>query len=144
MSDAPCGCEMEMRAERQADELHEAALREQAAVWQRRWKCPRATRQPPPDVVDLPQQAADALASVERLTGAAGLTTCPLHYARDPAVAEACKARKWAERGELRSAVGVPSAVLIDAIDLVDRSIAARHADDSARAKRAAKSKHDG
>lgn len=143
MSDVPCGCELLRRAERDDDETR-PQLEDSGRARQANWRCPFGGHDMPDDVEQLPAPAQETLVAVERLTGARGLTTCPVYYARQPWVREACNARRWAERGELRSRYGEVSGVLCEAIDLVEHSIAARMGDDGERAKSKRKGGGDG
>lgn len=128
---AGCGCATLDRAERARDPDEAEAYRDKGARERAVWRCPCGTGAlPPGDPAELPGPAREALVAVEHLTGARGLTTCPLFYARLPWVRDAVEARKWAERGELRSYAGAPSRVLLDAISAVDAGIAARQAAD--------------
>lgn len=138
MSDLPCGCELLRRAEREDDAREQ--LEDSGRARQANWRCPFGGHEPFGEAEELPAPAQETLVAVETLTGARGLRTCPMYYARQPQVAEACRARKWAERGELRTRYGEVSGVLMEAIELVDYSIGARMADDSERAR----SKRDG
>lgn len=134
MSDLPCGCELARRAERESEEIR-PELEEQAVARQRNWSCPFGRHDLPDDVSRLPGPAQETLVAVETLTGARGLTTCPLYYVRQPHVAEACRARKLAEQHLLTVRYGDVPGVLLEAIELVDAGINARLADDSERSK---------
>ena len=140
MSDVPCGCELLRLVERDDNDETRPQLEDSGRARQANWRCPFGGHDMPDDAEALPPPAQETLVAVERLTGARGLRTCPMYYARQPQVAEACRARKWAERGELRTRYGEVSGVLMEAIELVDYSIGARMADDSERAR----SKRDG
>lgn len=135
MSDLPCGCELIGRAERSNEPEVAAQMREQGEARQANWRCPFGGHEPPANADELPGPAQETLEAVGTLTGVKCLRTCPLYYARLPQVAEACKARRWAERGELRTLYPDPPGVLLEAIDLVDAGISARMADDMARTK---------
>lgn len=149
-----CGCELREDAATAADESTRAALEAVAPAACERWQCPAADARawylaqlgvPPPETADhLDEGCREVLAAVERLTGAKGLTTCPMFYTRLPWVHAAARARRWAERGELRAAVGHPTAVLISAVDLVDRGIGRQQQREADRRKaEAAKQKND-
>lgn len=138
-----CGCAQIERAEREPDPDGAAVLRASGERLQRVWQCPCATgREPPASAEGLPAPAQEALEHVERLCGGGGFTTCPLFYARLSWVRESVRARRWAERGELRAYTGEPTRVLLDAIDAVDAGIGARqHADEIERENKR-KAKH--
>jgi len=145
MGAAGCGCAILDRSEREPDPQVAATQRERGERMRRVWCCPCGTREPPPESAEaLPEAAREALDAVEHVTGARGLTTCPLFYARLPWVAEAVRARRWAERGDLRTRYPDPPAVLLDAIDAVDAGIGARQAADEHERELKRKAKNHG
>lgn len=124
-SGTPCGCEKIQDSESEPDpqkrELQERLGKQFAAEWQ----CPRfcGARTEPHDVSPGP---AETLVAVERLTGVGGLKTCPRWYTQQQAIATACAARQWAERGLLRERYGEPSLALMQAVEVLDGAIAAK------------------
>jgi len=135
MAPHPCGC---LTADRATDSAPDeaAVARELGDARARAWRCPCATGEDPPQSADeLHPLAQEAVDRVSALTGARGMTTCPLWYARLPWVGEACRERKWAERGLLAQRVGEAAPAYMDAIDCIDASVNARMADDLRRAR---------
>lgn len=129
-----CGCQMREDSAEDDDPIEAETFEQLAPDACERWQCPAADERawklarlgvpPPADADHLDDECREVLVAVERLTGARGLTTCPLFYTRLPSVHHAAAARRWAERGELRAKVGAPSAVLVHAVDLIDEGTA--------------------
>jgi len=124
-SGTPCGCEKLEEAPTEPDPKRKRTLEETGHAFAKEWQCPRycGTNKEPAVPTDA---ARFALVGVEHLTGVGGLKTCPRWYTQQQAIATACAARQWAERGLLRERYGEPSLALMQAVEVLDGAIAAK------------------
>jgi hypothetical protein len=123
--------------DRKRKQLERDGVRDQEA-----WKCPRRDlprhAPPQPEPITSPQ-AKQALEWVANLTGAEGLCTCPLYYARLEWVSDVIRLRRWWKSGQLAQRLPHPSGVVVDAIDAIEDSITAREAWEMQRAMETAR-----
>lgn len=107
-----------------------------AALYQRAWRCPR-TKGGKIDPASLGADQLAALERVRRLTGCdpEDLRTCPGHYTRLPEAHEATRLLRWLQRGALHLRVPHPLGTQIDALDELQDSLSAREADELERLK---------
>ncbi len=140
---APCGCQIEAENEgkiltaqgRAAHAKNVEKLRDE-------WGCSgRQSDEFPPSQKHLGARCRSVLASVQRRTGfGAECTTCPFKYAATPWVERAVIAWEFAEKGELQAVERNPLPILIEAVRLVGRGVAAARKEqrerDAAEAKR--------
>lgn len=143
---SPCGCELAAQAEREADPRAKRVKLAEAKRLQAAWRCPCAGHPEPREGAPLGGPQDHTARSVQVLLGsprkgARVFDTCPLWYTRDPWVHEVVRAHGWWAKGQLRALSEHPSAVLVDAVDAVERAVRAREADDYERARRDAQSK---
>lgn len=140
---APCGCKIE--AENEEQFLTEAGRAQNARNVEKLrdvWGCSgRQSDEFPPSQKHLTRNCWSVLAAVQRRTGfGADCTTCPLKYAAMPWVERAVIAWEFSERGELLAVEPHPLPILIEAVRLVGRGVAAarkeQHERDLAEMKR--------
>lgn len=94
---APCGCDMERRAEREADPNAARMLAKSADAAKRAWGCKLAGC----DSVALDKDHEAALAAIKRMTGWSGPPTCPRAALSHPALIEALRLLPAVEHGTL-------------------------------------------
>ena len=132
MASHPCGCDLLEEASQMADPRGRAVLERDARIAQRAWACPwaglKGKRHP---------DTARTLAAVSALVGAeeGEITECPGACVRRPEAHTAVVALTWWKQGQLQLRHPWPSAALVDAIDLVNQSAAAREAAELRRAR---------
>jgi hypothetical protein len=126
MSDTPCGCDLLEEAKLVRDPRVKASKESDGKHWQEVWQCPRRSHPTPARPMD--HRAKETLNRVCDLTMAEGLTTCPLYYARLDWVGDVVRLRRWFLKGQLHLRVPHPPAVLVDAIDCIEDSVAMREA----------------
>ena len=136
MTDTPCGCDLLERAKTTRDRRVKAQLLADGAKFQSVWKCPRRAQVPKGEGPELPPAAREALDAVRDLTGAEGLETCPMYYARLEWVGDVVRLRRWFQKGQLHLREPHPPAALVDAIDCLEDSVAMREAWEVERAMR--------
>ena len=125
MGDTPCGCDLALAADEEADPRAREVLAGDAARAQRDWACPHAWHRGDPD-----PSTKTALESVARLVGAGPgeIVGCPGACVRRPEAHEGLVALRWWRQGQLQLRCPWPSAALVEAIDLIDQSVSAREA----------------
>jgi hypothetical protein len=125
MGDTPCGCDLALAADDEADSRARDVLTGDAARAQRAWACPHAGHRGDPD--PSTRAAVDAVA---RLVGAepGEITGCPGACVRRPEAHEGLLALRWWKQGQLQLRCPWPSAAMVEAIDLIDTSVSSREA----------------
>lgn len=133
MGDTPCGCDLAIDADAEADPRARAVLSDDAARLQRLWACPHAGHCGDPH----PSTQAST-AAVARLIGAepGEITGCPGACVRRPEAHEALVALRWWRNGSLAQRIPWPSPAMAEAIDLIDTSVSAREAAELRDARR--------
>lgn len=139
MSPAPCGCDLIEKAKDEKDPRAAKVLDADGQRLQQQWRCPqvcKATEEA------LPAPCAKAIANVHRLVGVdptAGdppeFTVCPCYYARLPEAIQVSRLLRLTRQGQLSLRVPNPSGAILDAIDLVEDSLALREADEFRRSR---------
>lgn len=94
---APCGCELERRAEREANPAAAKTIGEPAEAAKRAWGCPLAGC----ERVDLDEQHVKALGAIKRMTGWSAPPTCPRASLSHPALVDALRLLPAVEHGTL-------------------------------------------
>lgn len=136
LGDAACGCDLAERAAAETDPRGAEILARDAAACRAEWRCPLAGGRVGAEDLPAPQRA--ALERVSRLCGAEDgeLRACPGYYPRRPEAHRAVVLLRWLRAGALALRCPHPTGAEVDALDLVQDSLAARERDELERAKR--------
>lgn len=137
MVDTPCGCDLIERAKTTRDRRVKDQLLKDGEHFQAVWKCPRRAVIPKGESPDLPPAAVQTLEAVQDLTGAEGLQTCPMYFARLEWVGDVVRLRRWFQKGQLHLREPHPPGPLVDAIDCLEDAVAMREAWEVQRATEA-------
>lgn len=143
MGGAPCGCDLRERAASERDPRAAAVIEADGIRAQKLWRCPRVCE---PTKDPLPPACDSALRLASRLVGAEPgvLTACPGHYARTAEAHQVASLLPWYRKGQLHLRVPYPSGALVEAIDVTERALAQREADDLRRVRARAESEPKG
>lgn len=102
---APCGCDLERRAQRERNAVVRAERLREAAEARERWCCPYAGHEPR----ELPTEQREALGAIEYLTGWAGPPTCPRAALSQPGLLDALRLLPAIEHGTLPTLTHLPA-----------------------------------
>lgn len=109
---APCGCDLERRASREADPIAAKTLAAGADAARRAWGCHIADCDP----VEHDKQHAAARGAIARMTGfSPPPTTCPRAALSHPALVDALRLLPAAEHGTLHTLDHLPN-VLVESV----------------------------
>lgn len=142
MGAAPCGCAMLDRARTTKDPRGRRFLEEEGRRLQRAWRCPmRDGADADRDDGELDPDCQTALREVESVIPSEGAwSTCPNSYTGHPDVYVAADRLRWWRKGQLEAVEPNPSGTLVDAIDVIERALAQREADELRRIRERAES----
>lgn len=141
MGAAPCGCDLRERAASESDARAAAVLDADGIRAQKLWRCQQGGSKDA-----LPPACEGALRAVSRLVGAepGELTACPGRYARSAAAHQVAALLPWYRKGQLHLRHPHPSGALVEAIDVTERALAQREADEIRRIRARAESESKG